>query len=224
MNIQSAASTSSPQQPALKRARTTDNLSRLRIIMVYFFTLALIITGFWLFQQHSAQVFRFIQNWGTLAPLMFVLLYVIATLVFLPTMVITLAGGAIFGPVMGTVYNVLGATTGAALAFLISRYLAGDKWRNADNPKLEKLLIGVEQKGWLFLALLRLFPIIPFNLVNYGLGLTRLSFRLYIVATLIFLLPPEIIYTYCGYASQGILSHPELVYQKCLGFITHGVG
>lgn len=195
-----------------------------RFLLVYLLTGLFIGAGFWLFNQHSLAIFNFIQAWGPLAPLLFLIFYALATLMFLPTMVITLAGGALFGPLLGTLYNVLGATTGAMLAFLISRHWIGDRWRQQHNPKLEKILTGVEERGWVFVALLRTFPIIPFNLVNYGLGLTRLNFRLYALATLVFLLPPELLYTYCGYASQSLLAQPELAYQKCLALLSHPLG
>jgi uncharacterized membrane protein YdjX (TVP38/TMEM64 family) len=71
-----------------------------------------------------------IQNWvhqsGALAPMMFMLVYVFATVFFLPGSIITLAGGALFGPVWGVLYNLTGATVGAVLSFLIARYVASD--------------------------------------------------------------------------------------------------
>lgn len=132
---------------------------------------------------------------------------------FLPTMVLTLAGGAIFGPVMGTVFNLMGATSGAAVSFLITRHLLYDWCTTRRGPRLNNLIRGVEKKGWLFVAVLRLFPIIPFNLVNYGLGITNISFRLYLVITFVFLIPSEIIYTYCGYAGVSALSQPQHLYR-----------
>lgn len=129
-------------------------------------------------------------------------------------MVITLAGGAIFGPIFGTALNLLGATTGAAIAFLITRHLVYDWFSSKKGEKLNKLIAGVDQKGWVFIAFLRLFPIIPFNLVNYGLGVTGITFRIYFITTFIFLIPAEIIYTYFGYAGMNALTNPGHFYRN----------
>ncbi|HRD71221.1 MAG TPA: TVP38/TMEM64 family protein [Legionella sp.] len=172
-------------------------------------TLAAFVTFALMFQKHSVEIIAWIKELGWMAPVLFVIMYSLATIMLLPTMVLTLAGGALFGPIMGTIINLIGATCGAALAFLITRHLIYDWFSTKRGEKLNKLIAGVDQKGWIFIALLRLFPIIPFNLVNYGLGVTGVSFRLYLIITLIFLIPSEIIYTYCGYAGMGALSNPE---------------
>jgi uncharacterized membrane protein YdjX (TVP38/TMEM64 family) len=128
-------------------------------------------------------------------------------------MVVTLAGGAFFGPVMGTLFNLLGATLGAALSFLISRHLIRDWVAKKRNPKVNHLIQGVEKKGWVFVAFLRLVPIIPFHLVNYSLGITQIKFRPYLITTFIFLIPAEIVYTYCGYIGMDALSKPGNSYK-----------
>lgn len=191
-------------------------LNSTRIIKTLSFGLALFlfISGAWLFQKHSQEIIELINNLGWLAPVLFVLTYCLATILFLPTMVLTLAGGALFGPVIGTALNLFGATSGAAVSFLITRHLVYDWFLTKRSERIEKLIAGVDQRGWLFVAILRLFPIIPFNLVNYGLGITGIRFRLYLVTTFIFLLPPEIVYTYFGYAGMSVLSRPEHFYRN----------
>lgn len=174
------------------------------------------------FQKHSLEIIDWINNLGWLAPVLFLILYSLASLMFLPTMVLTLAGGAIFGPVIGTVLNLIGATFGAAFSFLISRHLIYEWFSKKRGEKLNKLIAGVDQKGWMFVAFLRLFPIIPFNLVNYGLGVTGIKFRLYIITTFIFLIPAEIIYTYFGYAGMDALSKPDHFYRNS-GIILTGL-
>nr|WP_241480466.1 VTT domain-containing protein [Legionella norrlandica] len=166
------------------------------------------------FQNFSLEIIDYIDDLGWLAPVLFLIVYCLATLLLLPTMVITLAGGAIFGPVLGTLLNLLGATTGAAIAFLITRHLIYDWFSRKENGKLNKLIAGVDQKGWIFVALLRLFPIIPFNIVNYGLGVTGITFRIYLITTFIFLIPAEIIYTYFGYAGMDALTNPSHFYRN----------
>ena len=175
------------------------------------------------FQKHSLEIIDWINELGWLAPVLFLILYCLASLMFLPTMVLTLAGGAIFGPVIGTILNLFGATFGAAFSFLITRHLIYDWFSKKRGERLNKLIAGVDQKGWMFVAVLRLFPIVPFNLVNYGLGVTGIKFRLYIITTFIFLIPAEIIYTYFGYAGMDALSRPDHFYRNG-GIILSGLG
>ncbi len=180
------------------------------------FILALLvfIAGTWAFHKHYIEIIDWINGLGWLAPVLFLILYSLASLMFLPTMILTLAGGAIFGPIMGTVLNLIGATFGAAFSFLITRHFFYDWCSRKRGERLNQLITGVEQKGWIFVALLRLFPIVPFNIVNYGLGITGIRFRLYIITTFIFLIPAEIIYTYFGYAGINALSNPEHFYRN----------
>ncbi|CEG58716.1 TVP38/TMEM64 family protein [Legionella fallonii] len=180
------------------------------------FILALVvfIFGAWAFHKHYPEIIDWINDLGWLAPVLFLILYSLASLMFLPTMILTLAGGAIFGPVMGTLLNLIGATFGAAFSFLITRHLVYDWFTKKRGERLNKLIAGVDEKGWMFVALLRLFPIVPFNIVNYGLGITGIRFRLYIITTFIFLIPAEIIYTYFGYAGIDALSNPGHFYRN----------
>lgn len=143
---------------------------------------------------------------GAAGPLLFMLVYAAATVLFLPGSVLTLAGGALFGPVWGTLWNLTGATLGAALAFLIARYLGAEWLERRAGPRLRRLSDGVAAEGWRFVAFVRLVPLFPFNLLNYALGLTRISFSAYLLATWIFMLPGAIAYTYLGYAGREAIT------------------
>jgi uncharacterized membrane protein YdjX (TVP38/TMEM64 family)/rhodanese-related sulfurtransferase len=150
---------------------------------------------------------------GAAAPLLFVALYALATVLFLPGSVLTLAGGALFGPVWGTLYNLAGATLGAVLAFLIARHLASP-WVQARleahaGGRIERLFKGVEAEGWRFVGFTRLVPLFPFNLLNYALGLTRIPLLQYAVASLVFMLPGALAYTYLGYAGREAVAGGE---------------
>lgn len=180
----------------------------------FIFALVALITCALAFQKHSLEIISWINELGWLAPVLFLVIYSLATVMLLPTMVLTLAGGAIFGPVIGTVLNLVGATVGAAFAFLITRHLIYDWFSKKRGERINKLIAGVDQKGWMFVAFLRLFPIIPFNLVNYGLGITGIKFRLYLLTTFVFLIPAEIIYTYFGYAGMDALLKPGHFYRN----------
>ncbi|MCR4315200.1 MAG: TVP38/TMEM64 family protein [Planctomycetes bacterium] len=152
---------------------------------------------------------EWIDSQGAMGPIVFILAYAVATIVFAPGSVFTLAGGAMFGPILGTLYSITGATLGASLAFLISRFVAGDFVSRKAGYRLQKLVAGVEEEGWRFVAFLRLVPIFPFNFVNYVLGLTRVGFWSYMIASFIFMLPGCFAYTYLGYAGASAATGDE---------------
>lgn len=137
------------------------------------------------------------------------LLAAVVAVLFLPGSVVTLVGGALFGPVWGTLWNLTGATIGASLAFLISRYLGADWVSRRAGPRMKRLDDGVSAEGWRFVAFVRLVPVFPFNLLNYALGLTRIPFVAYVLATWVFMLPGAIAYTWLGYAGREALAGGE---------------
>lgn len=130
-----------------------------------------------------------IRRWGMWGPLIYILIFAVAPALFLPGLPITVAGGLAFGPVWGTAYASVGSTLGAGLAFLISRYFArgaisemlGERWKKIDE--------GVAQRGWVYVAVTRLIPIFPFNLLNYAFGLTQIGFIRYLFTSWLFMLP-----------------------------------
>ncbi|MDO9385182.1 MAG: VTT domain-containing protein [Thiobacillus sp.] len=157
----------------------------------------------------AAALQAWVEGAGAAGPLLFMAVYALVTVLFLPGSVITLAGGVLFGPVWGTVYNLTGATIGAALAFLIARYLAAGWVTQRTGGRMKQLVDGVEQEGWRFVAFVRLVPLFPFNLLNYALGLTRIRFWHYVLASYLFMLPGAIAYTWLGYAGREALAGGE---------------
>lgn len=157
----------------------------------------------------AAALQAWVEGAGAAGPLVFMALYALATVLFLPGSVLTLAGGALFGPVWGTLWNLTGATLGASLAFLISRYLGADWVTRRAGPRLQRLNDGVTSEGWRFVAFVRLVPLFPFNLLNYALGLTRIPFLAYVLASWVFMLPGAIAYTWLGYAGREALAGGE---------------
>ncbi|MET4735712.1 putative membrane protein YdjX (TVP38/TMEM64 family)/rhodanese-related sulfurtransferase [Thalassospira sp. MBR-102] len=147
-----------------------------------------------------------LSGFGLLAPLAYLGLYAVGTIAFLPGALFALAGGALFGPVWGSLLNLVGATIGASLAFLIARYLAGDWVAARTGGRLKRLVEGVEAEGWRFIAFVRLVPLFPFNLTNYALGLTRIRFVPYVMTSFICMAPGAIAYTWLGYAGREALA------------------
>lgn len=160
------------------------------------------------------------QNWieeaGSAAPLLFMFVYIMGTVFFFPGAVLTLLGGALFGPVLGTVYNLSAATIGGMLSFLIARYLASSFVEKKTGGKLKQLINGVENEGWRFVAFTRLVPLFPFNLLNYGLGLTKIKFSHYSIATYVFMLPGATAYTYLGYIGKEAATGGDGLIQKAM--------
>jgi uncharacterized membrane protein YdjX (TVP38/TMEM64 family)/rhodanese-related sulfurtransferase len=165
---------------------------------------------------NAATLEVWVQRAGFLGPVIFVGMYVVATVLFLPGAVLTLAGGALFGPFLGTLYSLTGATIGATIAFTLARYLASDWVARKAGGRTRQLIDGVEQEGWRFVAFVGLVPLLPFNLLNYALGLTRIRLLHYVVASSLFMLPGAIAYTYLGYAGREAIAGGEGVIRNAL--------
>jgi len=191
-----------------------NNIARLLLLAVV--VAGIVLAFLYRDQFDAAALEQWVQNAGLAGPLVFMLVYAIATVFFLPGSVLTLAGGALFGPVMGTFFNLTGATIGAVLAFLVARYLASDWVEQKTGGRLKQLKQGVEGEGWRFVAFVRLVPLFPFNLLNYALGLTRIRLSHYLIATYLFMLPGAIAYTYLGYAGREAVAGSEGLIQKAL--------
>lgn len=167
-------------------------------------------------QFDTATLAAWLEGAGIAAPLVFMGMYTLAPVVFMPGSVLTLAGGALFGPIWGTFYSLTGATLGATLAFLVARYLASDWVAKRTGGRLKQLIEGVESEGWRFVAFVRLVPLFPFNLLNYALGLTRIRLSHYVITSYITMLPGAIAYTYLGYAGREAVVGGEAMIQKGL--------
>ncbi len=157
-----------------------------------------------------------VRSYGLWAPMAFIAVFALATVLFLPGSVFALAGGALFGPIWGTLYNLSAATVGATLAFFVARYLAADWVARKSGGRLKQLVDGVEAEGWRFVAFVRLVPLFPFNMLNYALGLTRIRASHYVIATLVCMVPGGFAYTYLGYAGREAVAGGEALIQKGL--------
>jgi uncharacterized membrane protein YdjX (TVP38/TMEM64 family) len=164
----------------------------------------------------AASLQQELAHFGPWAPLLFVLLYAFATVLFVPGSVLTVAGGALFGPVWGTLLNLTGATLGATLAFLIARYVGSDWVARRAGERLARLIRGVDEEGWRFVAFVRLVPLFPFNLVNYAFGLTGIRLGEYALASLVCMAPGALAYTYLGYAGREAASGQSGAIHKAL--------
>jgi uncharacterized membrane protein YdjX (TVP38/TMEM64 family) len=119
------------------------------------------------------------------APLLFALFFIVMTLLFFPGTLLSLMGGALFGPLWGSIYNQLSAIVGATLTFLVARYIAADWLEKNLAGNVKEFKAGVEAKGWRFVLLVRVLPGIPFTILNYALGLTRIRLLHFVTVTLL---------------------------------------
>jgi len=159
---------------------------------------------------------RWVRDAGAWGPVFYMGAYAFATVLSLPGALLTLAGGALFGPVWGTFYSLTGATIGATAAFAIARYAASDWVARRAGGWTRSLIDGVEKEGWRFVAFARLVPLLPFNLLNYALGLTRIRLAQYVFASYVFMLPGALAYTYLGYAGREAIAGADGMLQKGL--------
>jgi uncharacterized membrane protein YdjX (TVP38/TMEM64 family) len=143
--------------------------------------------------------FAWVEGLGAWGPIGYVALYVGATVLMVPGLVMTLAGGALFGLAAGTAWVFIGATIGSGGAFLVGRYLARSRieHRIAGNPRFDAIDRAVGADGLRMVFLLRLSPVFPFVFLNYALGLTRVRFRDYMLAAF-GMLPGTVLYVYYG--------------------------
>ena len=148
----------------------------------------------------------------------FMAVYIVQTALSLPgAAILSLAAGAIFGSVMGTVYANIAATAGAALAFLVTRYLLRDAVLNRFGSKLEGMNRELEERGFSYLLFLRLVPMFPFFLINLAAGLTRLPLRTFFFATMLGIIPGGFVYVNAGASLATIDSLSGIASPRVLG-------
>lgn len=144
---------------------------------------------------------------GPAGLLIYSLVYALAAVLLLPGSILTLAAGAAFGLLPGFGSVLLGATAGAALAFLVSRHLARrwvESWIET-KPRFLAVDKAVAKEGWKIVFLTRLSPIFPFNFQNYAYGLTKISFWHYTLASLVGMIPGTFMYVYLGSLGRSSL-------------------
>jgi uncharacterized membrane protein YdjX (TVP38/TMEM64 family) len=152
-----------------------------------------------LLQDALKDALTWVDSLGALAPLAFIAIYNVATVLLIPGSVLTLGSGILFGLGWGTLYVVVAATLGATIAFWIGRNFArGWVSRQLEKyPKFEAIDRAVAGQGFKIVALVRLSPLFPFNLLNYAFGITQVSLKDYVLGS-VGMIPGTILYVYLG--------------------------
>ncbi|MGB7708240.1 MAG: TVP38/TMEM64 family protein [Microcoleus sp.] len=175
--------------------------NRWKLILGIGLAVALIVAAnFFNFQGILKNALESIGNLGPWGPAAFILIYIVATVLFIPGSLLTLGAGVLFGVVGGSICVSVGSTLGAACAFLTGRYLTRD-WVSKqieNNQKFKAIDEAVKREGAKIVLLTRLSPIFPFNLLNYAFGVTQVSFKDYFFASWIGMIPATVMYVYIG--------------------------
>lgn len=183
------------------------------IVLARYSALGTIVT-FENLKQHRESLFLVVHGHYWLSVISFISLYTFATSVSLPgAVILTLAGGYLFGTLASTLYVNIGATAGASLAFLSARYLLGDRLQEKYHNQLKKFNDEIERNGISYLLTLRLVPVFPFFLINFLSGLTRIPLRTFVWTTSLGIIPGTVVYAFAG-QQIGSLNSPSEILSK----------
>ncbi|NNM84675.1 MAG: DUF547 domain-containing protein [Phycisphaerales bacterium] len=171
-----------------------------------------------------------LQGWlagkGALGAAVYVAIYIVATVLLIPGSAITLLAGVLYGPWWGTLIVSIGATLGAAAAYLLGRYAfrSAVQRATASRPRFAAIDRAIGSNGWKIVALLRLSPVVPFSLSNYFFGLTSIRFASYVLVSWICMLPGTLLYVYLGYAASQAAGAGKTNHNSALHWLLVGIG
>lgn len=187
--------------PAADDARSSPGRDRRRATALVLAAAALLVLFFAFDLPAAARAaLHWIDGLGAWGPVLFVVLYALATVWLVPGSALTLGAGAVFGVAWGSVYVSIGATLGATAAFLVGRYFARERVAKkiARHAAFAAIDRAVGEEGWKIVGLTRLSPVFPFTLLNYAFGLTRVRLRDYVLASWLGMMPGTVMYVYLG--------------------------
>jgi uncharacterized membrane protein YdjX (TVP38/TMEM64 family) len=170
---------------------------------------------------------EWVRSFGPWGVVFYIGVYALATILFVPGWILTVGAGVAFGLFWGTFTALIGATIGATFAFLIARYAAREAVSRhfGKNKKFEAIDDAIGQQGWKMVGLLRLSPLVPFNLSNYLYGLTAITFVPYVLATLVGILPGTVLYVYLGTIGKiGLEASKGAGGKSALEYVFLGIG
>ena len=165
-------------------------------ILLISYSLAHSLTYLEVIKLTVTEVQNFIQSVGLLAPVLYIVIYTIRPFIFFPTSILTPLSAVLFGPVAAWAYTYIGENLSATVAFFTARFFGLGKFKNLKIFK--KINAIVEEAPLVTVLSLRLVPLFPFDFVNYGMGITRIPYRLYFVGTLLGVIPGLTAYIFLG--------------------------
>ncbi|HSB33050.1 MAG TPA: TVP38/TMEM64 family protein [Nitrospirota bacterium] len=178
-------------------------------------------------QRNRQALLSFVSAHYVLSVVSFISVYVIVAALSIPgAVILTLAGGVLFGTIAGVLYVDVGATAGAVCAFLSARYLLGDRLQQKYGSQLAKFNGEMERNGVSYLLTLRLISVFPFFLINFLAGLTKVPLKTFLWTTAVGIIPGSVVFSYSGQQLGSINSPADILSKKviaalaALGFIT----
>lgn len=204
------------QSPLLAIGASVIFVALLLAVMVYFDA-----------HEQLLQLLRWVDTKGAWAALLFILIMTGVVVLLLPGVLLTTGAGLVFGVVEGSIYVVIGTTLGATMAFLIARYLFGQRARTfvMSRAKLRLLSDELAPQGWKIVLLTRLIPFFPSKISNYFFGLTPFSLRGFVAGSFLGFVPFSIHNVYLGSIAVDIsaLAAGDLE-RSPLGWFVYGAG
>lgn len=152
---------------------------------------------------------KWILSFGLWAPLIYIIIYTVRPLIFFPASVLSIAGGLVFGAWLGTLYTIIGATSGALLSFYVAKTLGKKLVKKEWSGKAAKIQQQMETNGFLYVLLFRLIPVINFDLISYLAAFAKVRFIPFALATLIGIIPGTFAYNFLG--SSFISGNPKII-------------
>ncbi|MHC6179806.1 TVP38/TMEM64 family protein [Clostridium sp. JNZ X4-2] len=179
-------------------------------ILLKILVIALIVSAVWIcfkfglcHKYNAAGIKNYIASFGMLGPIIYIIMFTLVPLTLFPNAVLALASGMAFGVVYGMIYTIIGAVLGAALSFYIARFLGKDMVEKLVRGRGKWFGDGVEKKGFLIVFALRLIPLVPFDIISYGAGLSKIKFKDFLLATAIGIIPGVFVFINLGDKSQN---------------------
>lgn len=182
-------------------------------IFISLFIIALILIMFYFMNKDIMNVDtlkNLILDSGYFAPLIYIIAFSLVPLTFFPDSLLAILGGTIFGLSRGFLYTSIGALIGGSISFFISRILGQSFVEKLENDKLKNIQNLLKDNGFLMILLLRLIPLFPFDLISYGAGLTKISYKDFLLGTLIGIIPGILVFVNLG--AQWISFNKESIY------------
>lgn len=206
-------------------AEKKNDKTKLIIVLVAIVAIIAVLYKTGVFEMISIENMQKLKVWiegfGALGPVVYMGIYIAAALFFLPGLPLALLAGIAFGPIMGGVWALTGATIGATAACFVARYAARsmvEGWAQT-NPAFKKIDEGVEKQGWRMLMITRLVPVFPYNIQNYAYGLTKINIVTFFVVSFICMAPGAFAFTFMSGAIVAGESPAQIMMYLAIGAI-----
>lgn len=169
------------------------------LLLTVFIFIQIIELGWLDVLKNQENLLVIIKELGLIGPIAIILLIAIAIIIVpIPSAPVALVSGALYGHTFGTIYVVLGALSGAILAFMISRKLGYDYVSRKLHQRMPVKIVGSQNTLMMIVFVTRLAPFISFDVISYAAGLTKLTFGRFIIATLMGIIPISFILAHLG--------------------------